>query len=251
MTTVERLIRDGVVLLTLNHPPVNAISVDLLNELGGLLEESEKDRSVRALVIAAKGPTFAAGADIQGFLKSGGNLLDFMRQGGTLFSQLEKSRLPIVAAINGPAYGGGNELAMAADIRITSTQGRFGQPEVNLGIIPGWGGTTRLPKLVGLSVARRLLLTGDSIDADEAYRIGLADQVVQPRLLLETALNVADRLASLPPLALAEIKGLLAESDSSALQREAQAVARLMATQDAMEGIQAFMGRRRPRFTGE
>lgn len=250
MSTVNEKVQAGVSLWTLDRPPVNAISAELLQDLSDRLDRCEADHTVRAVVIAARGPAFAAGADVPGFLKLGGSLSDFMRMGAELFRRLERSRLPIVAAVNGPCYGGGNELAMAADIRVASVKARFGQPEVNLGIIPGWGGTHRLAQLVGAARARRLLLTGESIGAEDAYRMGLIDEVIEPRLLLETALNLADRLASLPPLALSELKGLMAPEDVSAQNRETQAVERLVQSEDALEGIRAFMEHRRPRFTG-
>ena len=167
-----------------------------------------------------------------------------------MYERLESSRLPIVAAVNGPALGGGNELAMAADIRLASRQARFGQPEVNLGIIPGWGGTIRLPQLVGLAQARRLLLTGDPIDAERAFAIGLVDQVVEPHLLVDAALNLADRMAALPPLALQAIKQLVLDQSPGGQERETAAIQRLMITGDALEGIRAFMEKRRPRFQG-
>lgn len=250
MSTVSVKERDGVALWTIANPPVNAISMAVLEDLDTLLHEAEENPGVRAVVLTGHGPTFAAGADIQGFLKLGGNLQDFMVKGALLYQRLESSRLPIVAAVNGAALGGGNELAMAADIRIASKQARFGQPEVNLGIIPGWGGTMRLPKLVGLAQARRLLLTGDPIDAERAFAIGLVDQVVEPHLLVDAALNLADRLAALPPLALQEIKQLVLEQGAGGQERETAAIQRLMITEDALEGIRAFMEKRRPRFKG-
>lgn len=250
MSAVTAQQRDGVVLWTLHHPPVNAISLEVLNDMAHLLDDAERDRSVRAVVMTGQGRTFAAGADIQGFMKSGGSVPDFMNKGAELFERLESSRLPIVAAVNGIAYGGGNELAMAADIRLASPGARFGQPEVHLGIIPGWGGTVRLPRLVGMAHARRLLLTGDPIDAQDAYRMGLVDQVLDARLLVDQALNVADRLAALPPLALQEIKGLLADSSPGAQTRETKAIQRLVMTEDALEGVRAFMDKRRPAFQG-
>ncbi|NMP23627.1 enoyl-CoA hydratase/isomerase family protein [Sulfobacillus harzensis] len=250
MSVVEVNERDGVALWSLNNPPVNAISFEVLETMEQLLTAAEVGDALRAVVITGHGMTFAAGADIQGFMKLGGGLPDFMRKGAELYRRLESSRLPIVAAINGVAYGGGNELAMAADIRLASVKARFGQPEVNLGIIPGWGGTVRLPRLVGMAHARRLLLTGDPIDAKEAYRIGLVDQVVDPQLLVDTALNVADRLASLPPLALQAIKTLLADPGADSQDRETAAIQKLMMTADALEGLRAFMEKRRPTFQG-
>ena len=239
--------RDGVALWRLDYPPVNAIGFEMLERLDELLQDAEQNRAVRAVVITGKGPTFAAGADIQGFLKLGGSLVDFMEKGAALFSRIVESPLPFVAAVNGPALGGGNELAMACDIRLASSHARFGQPEVNLGIIPGWGGTLRLPTLVGMAHARRMLLTGEPVMADEARQMGLVDQVVEPGLLVEAALNMGDRLASLPPLALGAIKKLLAKS----LEDEMDAIKELMVSQDAMEGIRAFLGHRRPQFTGQ
>jgi enoyl-CoA hydratase/carnithine racemase len=250
MSSVSSQLRDTVALWTLHNPPVNAISVEVLEQLEALLDHAEADAEVRAIVITGHGPTFAAGADVQGFMRMGGKLPQFMQKGAQLFTRFEASRLPIVAAVNGIAYGGGLELTMAADIRLASARARFGQPEVNLGIIPGWGGTVRLPKLVGWARARRMLLTGLPVDAHEAYRMGLVDEVVEARLLVDAALNMADRLASLAPLALAELKGLLAEGEAQGLEREREAMERLMVTRDAVEGVRAFMEKRRPRFLG-
>ncbi len=243
--------RDGVVLWRLDYPPVNAISFEMLERLEELLTAAQQNQAVRAVVVIGNGPTFAAGADIQGFLKLGGSLLDFMKKGSDLFSRVEQSRLPFVAAVNGAAYGGGNELAMVCDIRLASPQARFGQPEVNLGIIPGWGGTVRLPRLVGMARARRILLTGDAVTAEEAQEIGLVDRVVDSRLLVDAALNMGDRLASLAPQALAAIKKLLADPNATTPSAEMAAMKELMAGQDVMEGIRAFLAHRRPHFVGQ
>lgn len=251
MAVIEVEQRDRVEIWTLNHPPVNAISMDVLTELETLLNQVSSNDDINAVVITGTGYTFAAGADLAGFMKLGGQLPEFLRKGAQIFGQLEELPKPVVAAVNGIAFGGGNELAMAADIRIASTKARFGQPEVNLGIIPGWGGTVRMPRLIGRSRAAHLLLTGDAIDASEAYRIGLVAQVVEPALLLEYAVNHADRLASLPPLALGAIKRLLSDEDLEGAQaRETAEILHLMTTQDAMEGVMAFMQKRRPRFRG-
>lgn len=244
--------RGAVQIWTLNHPPVNTISLELLEELSRLMESVEANEETRAIVITGAGMAFAAGADVGGVMKLGGQLSQFLTRGAETFQRLETFAKPIVAAINGIALGGGNELAMAADIRIASTEARFGQPEVNLGIIPGWGGTVRMARLVGRTHAAQLILTGDPIDANEAYRIGLVSQVVAPDLLMEYALNQAEKLASLPPLALASIKGLLANPNPEGAQgRETREILRLMTTGDAMEGVLAFMQKRRPRFGGK
>ncbi len=252
MAVIEVERRDRVEIWTLNHPPVNAISMDVLTELEQLLNQVASNDDVKAVVITGAGYTFAAGADLAGFMKLGGQLPEFLRKGAKIFGGLEGLAKPVVAAVNGIAFGGGNELAMAADIRIASTKARFGQPEVNLGIIPGWGGTVRMPRLIGRSRAAHLLLTGDPIDAPEAYRMGLVTQVVEPALLLDYAVNQADRLASLPPLALGAIKRLLLDEDpGGAQERETTEILNLMTTQDAMEGVMAFMQKRRPRFRGK
>ncbi len=252
MAIIEVAKRDRVEIWTLNHPPVNAISMDVLTRLGELLDGAQTNDEVRAIVITGAGYTFAAGADVAGFMKMGGQLQDFLRLGTQIFTRVEQFGKPIVAAVNGVAFGGGNELAMATDIRIASSRARFGQPEVNLGIIPGWGGTFRMAQLIGRAHAANLILTGEPIEAADAYRLGLVEQVVEPDLLLDYAVNKADRLASLPPLALAAIKRLLTQAQPpGASERETTELLSLMTTQDAMEGVLAFMQKRRPRFKGK
>lgn len=250
MTLIVEEIRDHVAIWRMDHPPVNALSPDLLEALQAHLDNHEANPTVRAVVITGQGSVFSGGADLNAALMSGVDISHFMRMGAAVLARLEKSRLPIVAAVNGPAYGGGNELAMACDIRVASWRARFGQPEVGLGIIPGWGGTRRLVRLVGESPARKMLLTGDSISAEFAYQIGLVDEVVDPGLLLETALNVADRLASVSPLAIAAIKELLAPQEPARQEAETEAIGRLAMSEDALEGVRAFLGHRRPRFSG-
>lgn len=250
MSAVNEKRMDRVLVWTIQNPPVNAISLEVLRELQDLWTEAAGNMDIRAVVITGSGPAFAAGADLNSVMKLGGSVADFISLGAELYQKFETGRLPMVSAINGIAYGGGNEMAMATDIRIASRSARFGQPEVNLGIIPGWGGTWRLPRLIGQSQAKRMVLTGDSVDAEEALALGLVHQVVEPRILLDVALNVADRLASLPPLALAEIKGLMADNRDGGQARETQAMHRIMMTSDALEGLQAFLGKRRPQFHG-
>ncbi|PSR36950.1 MAG: short-chain dehydrogenase [Sulfobacillus thermosulfidooxidans] len=248
LITVEQ--RDRVAVLRLSHPPVNALSLSLLQELDRALTEAIENHTVRALVITGDGMFFAAGADIPSFLQMGAGVKDFLAYGVALFNRIEQCPKPTIAAIGGPALGGGNELAMATDMRIASDAARFGQPEVNLGIIPGWGGTVRMPKLIGRSQAARLLLTGEAIDAQEALRIGLIHEVVPAHLLLDYAVNQADRLAALPPLALQAIKKLLVDP-SLGQAAETDAMSDLMASSDAAEGIMAFLQKRRPEFRGQ
>lgn len=250
MALITTEMRDHVAVLRLNHPPVNSLSLPLLQELDAALTQAVEDDGVRALVITGEGMFFAAGADIPSFLQMGAGVKDFLAFGVQLYNRIEHCPKPVVSAVNGPAFGGGNEMIMATDIRVASEAARFGQPEVNLGIIPGWGGTVRMPKLIGRSAAARLLLTGDAIDAQEALRIGLIHHLVPAHLLVDYAVNQADRLASLPPLALKAIKNLLADPELGQAG-ETEAMASLIMSADAAEGITAFLQKRRPAFRGQ
>ncbi len=167
---------------------------------------------------------------------------------------MERSRLPVVAAVNGIAFGGGCELTLACDVRIASTAARFGQPEIKLGIIPGWGGTQRLPRLIGRSAAIELLLTGDPIDAARALALGLVSRVVEPDELLGAAIDVARKFAAQAPLALAATKRAVADGLdrplSEGLDAERREFVGLFATEDAREGITAFLEKRAPSWSG-
>jgi enoyl-CoA hydratase len=203
-------------------------------------------------VLTGGGPKFfAAGADISEFGSQGG---DNIAQGQGLTLAMERSRLPVVAAVNGIAFGGGCELTLACDVRIASTAARFGQPEIKLGIIPGWGGTQRLPRLIGRSAAIELLLSGDPIDAARALALGLVSRVVEPDELLSAAIDVARKFAAQAPLALAATKRAVADGLdrplSEGLDAERREFVGLFATEDAREGITAFLEKRPPSWTG-
>jgi len=209
--------------------------------------------TVRALVFASANPMlFCAGADIKAFASmdehAGRELLDaahgFLRD-------MERSRIATIAAVNALAFGGGCELTMACDFRIAAESASFGQPEINLGIIPGFGGTQRLPRLVGTSKALEMNLTGDAIAAQEAFEFGLVNQVVDDHEMLDAALAWARKLASKAPLAVAEIKKVSANGDlDEGIAAEKEAFGRIFATEDAREGIGAFLQKRSPRFRG-
>jgi enoyl-CoA hydratase/3-hydroxyacyl-CoA dehydrogenase len=195
---------------------------------------------------------FCAGADIKAFTtmdaEAGKQLLDQMH---ALLRGLESSRIATVAAVNAVAFGGGCELAMACDFRIAAESATFGQPEINLGIIPGFGGTQRLPRLVGEAKALELNLTGDPISADEAYELGLATRVVPDHELLDTALAWARKLAGQAPLAVEQIKRVSAAGDLDAgIEAEKQGFATAFGSEDAREGIAAFLQKRTPKFQG-
>jgi enoyl-CoA hydratase/3-hydroxyacyl-CoA dehydrogenase len=237
----------------LDSPPANSISPPVGQALQKLWDEI-KGGATRALVFASANPMlFCAGADIKAFTTmdatAGKELLDRMH---ALLRGLETSRIVTIAAVNAVAFGGGCELAMACDFRIAARSASFGQPEINLGIIPGFGGTQRLPRLVGEAKALELNLTGDPVASEEAYELGLANAVVPDHELLDTALAWARKLAAQPPLAIEQIKRVSAAGDlESGLEHEKQGFAAALGSEDAREGISAFLQKRKPRFGGK
>jgi enoyl-CoA hydratase/3-hydroxyacyl-CoA dehydrogenase len=251
--TVKLETRERVAIAWLDRPPANSISQQVIEELGRIWSKVDGDSEVRALVIASANPMlFCAGADIKSFTQmdeaSGRKLID---EGHGLLRAFERSSTVTIAAVNALAFGGGCELAMACDMRIAAASATFGQPEINLGIIPGFGGTQRLPRLVGEAKALEMNLTGDAISADEAYDFGLVNRVVPDHELLDTALAWARKLAGQAPLAVEQIKQVSAAGDLDAgIEAEKQAFAGVFATEDAREGIGAFLQKRTARFTG-
>jgi enoyl-CoA hydratase len=248
----------AVATITLNRPDVlNALNLALLDELSGALAELDRDATVRAVILTGAGSkAFAAGADI-GEL----NALPDARAGETqaragqaVTRAIERMRVPVIAAVNGFALGGGCELAMACDVRIASENARFGQPEVNLGILPGYGGTQRLTRLVGEGTAMYLCLTGEMIDAAEALRVGLVQRVVPLDGLLPEALRIAGLIAAKAPLAIAATKRAVVDGAGlgldDALALEALLFGQMVSTDDFREGSRAFLDKRKAEFTG-
>jgi cyclohexa-1,5-dienecarbonyl-CoA hydratase len=248
-----RVERDGALaIVTIDHPPANAISRAVVAGITKALGDAEADPGCRALILTGAGPKFfAAGADISEFGSEGA---DSIATGQRLTLGMERSRLPIIAAVNGIAFGGGCELTLACDVRIASSSARFGQPEIKLGIIPGWGGTQRLPRLIGRTAAMHLLLTGDPIDAAHALELGLVFNVVEPHELLDSARELAGLYAAQAPLALAATKRAVAEGLDRPLPEGLEAERRefvgLFSTDDAREGITAFLEKRAATWTG-
>ena len=246
---------DGVLTITLDRPDaLNALSQRLVGELGQALRLARKD-DVRGVVITGAGEkAFAAGADIGEF--AGMESLDahrFAARGQAVFNSIESSPKPVVAAVNGFALGGGCELAMACHLRVASETAQFGQPEVQLGLIAGFGGTQRLPRLVGRGVATEMLLTGDRISAQRAYEIGLANRVVPAGEVVPTAKQFVLTIASKAPVAVAMTLQALRAADlplPQGLQQEAALFAQCAATEDFGEGVGAFLNRETPQFTG-
>lgn len=247
---------DGVVVLTLNRPPINALSHAVLDELRAALERCAVDSQAQAVVItSALSNVFSAGADLQELKElTPKDLQGFVACGQELFSYMESTPKPIVAAVRGVAMGGGCELALACDLRVAGQSARFAQPEVNLGLIPGWGGTQRLPRLIGKTVGLEMVLTGESISADRALAVGLVNKVVPNNQVLDEAQRVAQTLASKSPLALAMIKKAvhlgMDLSFQGGVEMEATFFLEAAATRDAHDGIQTFLEKRRPNGRG-
>jgi enoyl-CoA hydratase/3-hydroxyacyl-CoA dehydrogenase len=236
----------------LDRPPANSISSEVVQALHKVWETIEG--KARALVFASANPMlFCAGADIKAFTTmdatGGRELLDQMH--GVLRT-MERSQVVTIAAVNGAALGGGCELAMACDFRIAAESASFGQPEINLGIIPGFGGTQRLPRLVGEAKALELNLVGESISAGDAYELGLATRVVPDHELLDTALQWARKLAEQAPLAVEQVKRVSGAGDLDAgIEAEKRGFQTVFGSEDAREGISAFLQKRSARFTGK
>jgi enoyl-CoA hydratase/3-hydroxyacyl-CoA dehydrogenase len=238
----------------LDRPPANSISPDVVRALQKAWDAVAGSGTVRSVIFASANPMlFCAGADIKSFTTmdaaAGRALLDQMH---ALLRMMERSSIATIAAVNGLAFGGGCELAMACDFRIAADSATFGQPEISLGIIPGFGGTQRLPRLVGEGKALEMNLIGDPIAAEDAYELGLANRVVPGHELIDTAVAWARKLADQAPLAIEHIKRVSAAGDlDEGIDAEMQAFAAVFGSEDAREGISAFLEKRPPRFTGK
>lgn len=250
--------KENIGLLTINRPEkLNAISNELISELKNLLDKIENDEELRVLIITGAGDkAFVAGADIKELVDRDARLgRRVSRERQEIFSHIENLLVPVIAAVNGYALGGGLELALACSIRICSEKAQFGAPEVKLGIIPGDGGTQRLPRLVGLGRAMELILTGDFIDAQEAYRIGLVNKVLPQEELMEKAMELAKKIASRPPLAVRFAKEAVNRSQegdaASGFALESYLHALSCTTEDKKEGVSAFLEKRKGKFKGK
>jgi len=244
-----------IAILYVNRPKfLNALNAQTLEELSRAIDEVQKDSDIKVLIITGAGDkAFVAGADINFMLPlSPAEGRYFSDMGEKVFRKLELMEKPVIAAVNGFALGGGCELAMACDIRLTAENAIFGQPEVGLGIIPGFGGTQRLPRLVGEGRAKELTFTADNINAEEAYRIGLVNHVYPVAELMEQAKKMAKRIAAKAPLAVGYAKfaigkGLQVDIDT-AMSIESDMFGMCCATEDKNEGLGAFVEKRKPQF---
>jgi len=246
---------DGIGLVTINRPEtLNALNSEVYTELYDVFQKIEEDSDVRVVILTGSGErAFVAGADIaemqpQNSIEING-FINIIREASDYISNLSK---PVIAALNGFTLGGGCELAMCCDLRIASEKAKLGQPEINLGVIPGAGGTQRLPRLIGMSRAKELIFTGDIIDAKTAFMMGLVDKIVPPDMLMAETKELAKKIMSKSGVTLALAKKAMnsgANTDlSSALDIEAQCFARCFATEDQKEGMKAFLEKRKPEF---
>jgi enoyl-CoA hydratase len=252
-------IENNTAVITLDAPPVNALSPALLKELKAEVEAIAVSDDVRAAVITGAGNhAFCAGADLKALAELGPDgAAELIALGQETFNAVEDCPKPVIAAVNNLALGGGCELSMSCDIRIASDRARFGQPEVWIGLVPAWGGCTRLPQLVGPSKAKELIFTGQMINAQEAQRVGLVDKIVPDGEEVRAAIDIARMIVrKAAPLAVTEAKNVInanlrAADRGVALGNEQQAAARLAKTEDLVEGITAFIEKRQAEFKGK
>ncbi|MBC8591226.1 short-chain-enoyl-CoA hydratase [Wansuia hejianensis] len=247
--------KDGnIAILSINRPKaLNALNTQTLRELDEAITEVEKDEEIYVLIITGEGRSFVAGADI-GEMKDMSSLeaRKLAHKGIKVFRKIELMEKPVIAAINGFALGGGCELAMACDIRVASEKAKFGQPEVGLGITPGFAGTQRLSRLVGPGKAKELIFTADVIDANEAYRIGLVNKIVSMEKLIEESINLANRIACKGQIAVRLAKTAInrgMETDiETGMSIERELFGQCFSTEDQKEGMRAFLEKRSPNY---
>lgn len=250
-------IESNILHITINRPKaMNALNIELLKELNTALDELYDNDGLIGCIISGEGEkAFAAGADIAEFANFESRKgLNMARNGHRIFNKIENAPRPVIAAVNGFALGGGCELAMACHLRVAAENAKFGQPEVNLGIIPGYGGTQRLVQLVGKGKALELLMTGDMIGAEEAHRLGLVNHVVPVETLMDKCTEIINKIGSKAPVAIAKVIGCVNahfNSERDGFGVEMQEFANCMETEDFKEGTSAFLEKRKANFQGK
>lgn len=250
---------DGkVATVTINNPPVNALGPDVLRDLEATMDELAKNKDVKVIVLTGNGPVFIAGADIKAMaqIQSVADGKKAAGEGQRIFLKIARMEKPVIAAINGVCLGGGMELAMACHIRMCSDRARLGQPEINLGIIPGFGGTQRMSRLVGRGKATELILTGDNIAPADAKAAGLVNHVVPESEVLRQAQGMAKKIAMKPAVAIAQAlkainNGLEQPTMDGAMAAELEGFGKCCESPDMREGIKAFVEKRQPQFTDQ
>lgn len=249
-------IKDRMAILTIDHPPANAFNGQTMADLNAAFRKVHEDAAVKAIIITGAGSRFfVAGADIKELAAAGaqGQGRAMIEFGQATFALIEASRKPVIAAVNGVCLGGGMELFLSCHMRIVSSAARMGQPEINLGIIPGWGGTQRLTRQIGVAKAMEIILTGDMLDAAEAYRLGLVNKVVEPDKVLDEARALAAKIVSKGGLAIAaSVKAIhegLQMPLAEGLKLEVDEMVALLGSNDAREGFIAFTEKRTAKFS--
>lgn len=254
MTTIVKKVENQVAYLTIQSPPANALSSQLIKDLDVFLGEIEEGDNVKAIVIHGEGKFFSAGADIKEFtsLQAHSDYEELAKNGQKVFQRLEEFRVPVIAAIHGAALGGGLELAMACHIRIVGENAKLGLPELNLGIIPGFAGTQRLPRYVGTAKAYEMILSGEPISGRDAVTFGLANRAVPDENVLEEASKLGEKIAGKSKPTINQVMKLVNYSRSdkfiAGVEAEAEAFGTVFGSEDAKEGIQAFIEKRKPNF---
>lgn len=250
-------VEEGVAIVTIARPPANALSGGLIADINNLLDAVEHDDAVRVVVLHGEGRFFSAGADIKEFtdVATGEEFAKLSNHGQVVFERVETFPKPVIAAIHGAALGGGLELAMSCHLRFVTENAKLGLPELQLGIIPGFGGTQRLPRYVGVAKAAEMMFTSDPISGIEAVQWGLANRTFTEEALLDETLKVAKKIAKKSPIALKTTIETLQYAKSASfyegIQAEATSFGTVFVTEDAKEGIQAFIEKREPVFTGK
>jgi len=244
-------VEDGVATIVVNHPPVNSLSTPVIRDLQGILNEIKADPSIKAAIVTGAGMFFIAGADIKEIseIKDAKNGADLARQGERFFREIELMNIPFIAAINGMCLGGGTELAMSCHMRIASDRAKIGQPEINLGILPGFGGTQRLPRLVGMGKALEIILSGEPITAAEAKAVGLVNRVVPEAEVMKQAKGLASKSRQAITRSMQAVRDGLAVGIEDGLLLENRLFGELCETADMREGVTAFLEKRQPKFT--
>ena len=257
MECLKWKVEEGVAFVTIARPPANALSGGLIADINTLLDTVEHDDAVRVIVLHGEGRFFSAGADIKEFVEveTGEEFAKLSSHGQAVFERVETFPKPVIAAIHGAALGGGLELAMSCHLRFVTENAKLGLPELQLGIIPGFGGTQRLPRYVGMAKAAEMMFTSDPISGTEAVQWGLANRTFAEETLLEESLKVAKKIAKKSPITLKTVINTLQYTKPASfyegIEAEATSFGTVFVTEDAKEGIHAFVTKREPVFTGK